>query len=424
MTAETVFFSWQLDTDRKTGKNFLQDAMREACKQLSKDPEFVEAERDFEADSDTSGVSGQPHIATTILSKIEAATVFVADLTYVGSTDNHKKRIPNANVMLEYGWALKVLGPNRILSLMNTAYGAPDTHPLPFDLDHFRWPIQFKLPPDADKSTTKQVLASLVHDLKKALRSLLVHNSEEREASAPQHVARQPLHGRSRFRRPDQVVGETWEPLMPFPLLPKRRVLFAEGPTMYLRLIPERSIATPLNDMRMADAALQTGAFRLRPFTSGQDIHQLRAEDGIGMCWMINSDNRTESVAFAFEDGEIWSVDSALLRSSRTDILPAYEIESAFMDGLKNYLGFLRYLGLQGRYKWIAGLEGASGRRFFFSATMGHLQPFYGQDLLSDRLEVDGIISIETTDVASALEPFFSRIYQKCSLDFRRLRTS
>jgi hypothetical protein len=62
----------------------------------------------------------------------------------VGSSEGHsKKLIPNPNVTLELGYAARSIGWDRIICVMNTAFGPPEE--LIFDLRHRRWPICYKL---------------------------------------------------------------------------------------------------------------------------------------------------------------------------------------------------------------------------------------------------------------------------------------
>ena len=58
-----------------------------------------------------------PPIVETIFKKIDRAAVFVADLTFAGRRPDGAP-IPNPNVLIEYGWALKALGHARIISIM------------------------------------------------------------------------------------------------------------------------------------------------------------------------------------------------------------------------------------------------------------------------------------------------------------------
>src|SRR5438034_10474649 len=130
--ARTIFFSWQADTPTRTGRNFIRDVLEEVCKRIAADTGVDEALRGVGVDSATRCVAGQPPIADTIFKKIDASSVFVADMTFVGKRIDTRPT-PNPNVLIEYGWALKEKTHERVISVMNTAYGAPSGETLPFN---------------------------------------------------------------------------------------------------------------------------------------------------------------------------------------------------------------------------------------------------------------------------------------------------
>ncbi|WP_125958890.1 hypothetical protein [Sphingomonas koreensis] len=123
-------------------------------------------------DRDTAGVPGSPPLVETIFSKVDRATAFLSDLSYVG-TRADGRRMPNPNVLLEHGWALRALSWRRIISVMNVAYGHPDEHPMPFDLQHFRRPILYDCPDDASNEQRAAARESLAVSLRTALRAIL-----------------------------------------------------------------------------------------------------------------------------------------------------------------------------------------------------------------------------------------------------------
>jgi len=116
--ARTVFFSWQADRSTREGRNLIERALESAVSRIAKDAEVEEAVREGLAlDKDTKGVPGSPPIFSTILDKIDRATVFVPDLTFVGTSADGRPT-PNPNVLIEYGWALKSLRDQRIVAVM------------------------------------------------------------------------------------------------------------------------------------------------------------------------------------------------------------------------------------------------------------------------------------------------------------------
>ncbi len=117
--ATTVFFSWQSD---RPGRNFIEKALQSAIDRISQDVKLDEPERGkLILDRDTKNIPGSPSIFETILKTIANAAIFVADVTFVGKTIEGDL-LPNPNVLLEYGYALRALGENRIIAVMNIAH--------------------------------------------------------------------------------------------------------------------------------------------------------------------------------------------------------------------------------------------------------------------------------------------------------------
>lgn len=78
----TVFYSWQSDRSSKICRDFVHIALKDAAERLA-------TRRGVEVvvDSDTQGVPGTPPITAVILEKIDSCDVFLADMTFVGETD-------------------------------------------------------------------------------------------------------------------------------------------------------------------------------------------------------------------------------------------------------------------------------------------------------------------------------------------------
>jgi hypothetical protein len=142
----TIFFSWQADTNTRSGRNFIQKALERAASRISDDTEVEDAVREeLTVDRDTIGVAGSPPIVETIFRKIDQAALFVPDLTFTGKRLDGRPT-PNPNVLIEYGWALKSLSHSRIVPVMNTAYGEPVADAMPFNMRHLRNPIPYHCP--------------------------------------------------------------------------------------------------------------------------------------------------------------------------------------------------------------------------------------------------------------------------------------
>ena len=124
-------------------------------------------------DHDTKDEPGTPHIADTIQKKIKRCGAFVADLTSVVSykaADGRKKQTPNPNVLIELGLAIRSRGWERIVLVMNDAFGSLDH--LPFDLKHHSFPITYTLSELSDRKAVEDKLADrLAEKLKLILRA-------------------------------------------------------------------------------------------------------------------------------------------------------------------------------------------------------------------------------------------------------------
>lgn len=168
----TLFYSWQSDRPYSLNRNFIECVLKKALIKIGRDLECKSALREDElkVDKDTQGIPGTPEITETILNKISECSIFVPDLSFICKTDNDRF-VPNPNVLIEYGWALKAIGLSRIVPVMNTAYGDP-SH-LPFDMRHLRWPITYYLTEETTQEEKKEIRAKLVSEFSNAITSIV-----------------------------------------------------------------------------------------------------------------------------------------------------------------------------------------------------------------------------------------------------------
>jgi len=147
-----LFYSWQSDIESALCRRFIASALDAAADRLK-----TERGIDLVIDSDTTGVSGTPKITDTILKRIDACDIFLTDMTFVGATAKGK-RLPNPNIMAEYGYAISTMESERILLVMNTHFGPPEA--LPFDLRHMRFPTRYKLGPGQSAVNRERALTA------------------------------------------------------------------------------------------------------------------------------------------------------------------------------------------------------------------------------------------------------------------------
>ena len=315
----TVFYSWQADHPTDTGRNLVERALREAIKALNSDAEIEEAERDdVRLDRDTLDVPGSPPIMQTIFAKVDVASAFVADLTFVAArTDG--RLMPNPNVTLEYGYALRALTHASVIGVMNTAFGDLDDNPLPFDLGHLRRPITYDCPSDATEEERKQVRKALAGTFKVALKLIFDKAPRAAVAEPPAFVRLEPLDGRARFRKGSEPIGELHGGL---PMLDDDgdpRVFLEPGPAMWLRVMPALALHTELRNTQIQDA-MQAQGVRAVPLNLHNETfssHGVRGPDGFGLCSRVH-DAMTRALIYGFKRGELWTIDSRPCKSPAT----------------------------------------------------------------------------------------------------------
>ncbi len=128
-----VFYSWQSDMSEHTHKLLIRTALTEAASAVTADPN---SEVVVSIDEAITERTGSPDIAASIFDKIRTADAFVCDITTITETvnpDGTKRRFCNPNVAIEFGYAIRVLGWDRVYSVFNKADGMKPED-LPFDV--------------------------------------------------------------------------------------------------------------------------------------------------------------------------------------------------------------------------------------------------------------------------------------------------
>jgi len=261
-----IFWSWQSDTPEKVGRHFVREALETAIQELQTELEIEEPNRQLHLDHDRKGVPGSPDLANTILEKIRASSVFIADVTPVGQTPGGKLML-NPNVAIELGYALAHVGDQGLLMVLNSAYG--DRESLPFDLRHKAGPVIYFLKPDAPKEERLQEQRSLSDTLKVAIRDCIIDKSRESSAISPIHIEIQPKGNSAIYFEYGEVLAERKHNGTLF------QVKYDPGPLLYLRLIPK--VAVP--EFKQKDIKNLIYGIKIRPF---------RRDVGRGESWERN----------------------------------------------------------------------------------------------------------------------------------------
>jgi hypothetical protein len=413
---QTIFYSWQSDTLHACNRTFIEEALQAAIDRLHANAELIPALRDavFEVDRDTKGVSGSPPITQTILDKIESCSAFVADITFVGKSLRKTQRkparlIPNPNVLIEYGVALKCVGHRRIIAVMNTAFGQPARENLPFDLRHLRWPITYNYS-ETGGCDRNAIFETLVGELADALIEILKSESklgEDVRLFTPHQSSKDPA---TFFNSPAELVGDdVFGDETPNLTVPN------EG-RAYLRLYPSKEIAQLDTELAARTLASRGG---LRPM--GLDIRGWTpARNKFGaIVYDASRDGKLFNFTQLFLSGEIWGVDAFAVNASHCrQFSPNYGkgyiaslfVERTFVLSLANYLQFAKeFLHLPLPLNIRAGLTDVKG---YPMATEGG---FVGR-VLHNHIEWEGVVSSYDRLPHEILRPFFDRVWQQCGL--------
>lgn len=146
-----IFYSWQSDLPNPTNRRFIGDALGKVAKAIHQD-DSIQVEPVI--DRDTQDVAGSPDIANTIFDKIKNCQIFVCDVSIINQGSD-RRLAPNPNVLVELGYALGILGWERVVLVINTAFGTIES--LPFDL-RMRRVINYELPQEIEKTNARREL--------------------------------------------------------------------------------------------------------------------------------------------------------------------------------------------------------------------------------------------------------------------------
>ena len=409
----TLFFSWQSDTPESIGSEFIERALETALTAVTDDARIEKTTRDegIMVDRDTRGVAGVPPIVDTIFDKIDRATIFVPDLTFVGKRRNGRP-IPNPNVLVEYGWALKALGYTRIIPVMNVAFGEPTPETMPFDMRHLRHPkCTYNLPKDASedqrRSEWTRLACSLASEIGQALRNAEPGGDVDGKEKEP-FPAADPREGQARFRAKGEPLGETVD---------RRAIALAEGPAMWLRVMPEADTGKRWRATDLKLLATQSSHF-LSPLGNEAfgnfDLGHIYADDGFGVYVHRIPPQPSPCIAFVFKTGEVWAIDTHHL--SVNNVIPF--VEPYFITAFERYTALLhKQLGVAPPYQWIAGIEGVKGRAIEVPLNAPRQVLIEGArgSCMSPAVVVPGTHR-EGSDPRESLRSFFIQLFDSCNV--------
>ncbi|AIT79789.1 hypothetical protein [Novosphingobium pentaromativorans] len=349
----TIFWSWQSDLDPRVTRNIVRDALALAIEDLD-----AELEERHELTSDTKGVAGSPDIVSTILAKIEAAKVFVGDVTPIAVAANGKA-IANPNVLIELGYAKRAIGLERVITVWNTAYPGATIEQLPFDMRGRRGPMSFHLPegaPSADLRTERDKLRSALREALRA--SIAVATPALPEPSSPAWQYAHPADPALWF-----------DPATPLTInedgAPGTKVL-TEGPYGYVRIRP-----------RHWSAPRETVQDGVRPRIMGptQGYSWGATKGGFivysGSLRASGERPLTNCVMQFRSTGELWGVDPFIADREDRALFFADALISHINDFIDENLPVLQRQGAKGPFDVMIGATGLEGLHWISDTRWG-----------------------------------------------------
>jgi len=385
-----LFYSWQSDRDSKVCKEFIWRALEEAAGR-------IEAEHGIalRLDRDTLGLAGTPAVTKAILDKISACDIFVADMTFVGRAESaSQKYLPNPNIMTEYGYARAVKASDRILLVMNTAFGPP--RELPFDMREFRFPAEYSIESTVSDSARRQRRSAFAETLVPHLLEVIAVVQMEREKDAPFDDREERVLAALTNLDLSTNRGE----------LPTRVV----GPRLRLCLAPFALLDPPLFDLKLMKS--------LRPRFVPEGFASELRDDFIDSHQWASFDPpqavgglpnpQSQWIVRVVEPGMLeMTIQLGTFIAEGVPIpVDGYKLEARLVRGAQQLAMLADLTGLGGRFAFVALLHGVSDVRIGRSRAAGH--PVRHRDFSLGTV----CLSSSQDLTAEALHPFLNRMWR------------
>jgi hypothetical protein len=363
-----LFWSWQSESPVRIGRIFVRDALREAIEQLKLLADIDEPERDTaRIDHDPGRISGGLELVRDIMKRIEAAAMFVADVTAVSrigsgadiNPDNAGNKLINSNVAMEMGYASRALGEQKLLMVFNSHYGWQEE--LPFDVRNRGDAIAFTLSPNAGRpeieSERKKLSARLVSAIDRCV--------QDPEPTPQQSAATPSTFNKAVYFQAGEVLAEVGESAAS-----GASYSYSTDTFCYLRLIPMPKLERALPLATLMDAVQRAPLLSRQPggALSGRNSYgaigfEVGSQPGRGRGKLATSTQ-------LFPTGELWSLSAALIALERGErpawiklpFLASVVFERVYYDTLRALIAFAQQsLSLSPPWQVECGLVGIQG---------------------------------------------------------------
>lgn len=353
---KTVFWSWQSDRSERETRHLIREALVVALDRRTGESDIEER---LEIDHDTRGLPGSPDIVASILEKIDAASVFVADITPIAISEGGK-HIANPNVLIELGYAKKALGTARVVTVWNTAFTHSRPEDLPFDLRGRRGPITYELETGASREALGKARVSLIDGLADRIGVCLDHLPPAAPLALPWQAA---IDGDpSLWVKPGEpiMVNEGWG---------SGTRIFIDGGRWYVRILPAGFDPKALDSVSHGPVVGSYGGF-----SSGQVTGGLMTYSG-----SVRADVPPELDAASMwfrKTGEIWGFQTRIGGEYRgRQVFYGDLIPERWAEVLASGLNMLANSGALGPYSVRLGVTGLGGLHWDVGQTFGGEPP-------------------------------------------------
>ena len=390
-----------------------RSALDAASKQLKDGLAIEDAPRRVEVEIDqyTQGEPGSPSVAATIFRKIEKSDAFVADLTFTSCRESEPGApAPNPNVLLEYGYALRALGEQRIIAVFNEEFGKFDDPP--FDLRHKRRPIRYRTSAAESDEQAQAARLDLRQRLDKELAGAIqdiVQNAPPKPGD-PSAVDTRPLVGE--FPLESGVFLGSSDVKHPFP----------SGSKILLGLRSRHGELSLTNYEALRVAMKSLGPLGLRCTRGASSAGSARVLSGAARVVYPGPDETAvQNASILLRDGSLLGTDCKHAGWCKQAPFPhpyvsAGQLEKILKDGPSNFLELAgNQLNLDLPLDVGVALEGA--RNHYLAVDRSVSFDLFLGPLLDDRIEDRFRIDHYGVDPAEVLTPFFKKVCDELGLE-------
>ena len=355
--------------------------------------------------------------------------------------------MPNSNVMIELGYALSELGPERIIYVMNTHYG-PESK-LPFDLRNRRWPITYGLAPESGDGLRNEERTQLTSSLKRAIEAIAKLPPREGNRTLTQRIEAMELFmnslsgnmaqntailnlinslqtslGPAQMPSPDPMkeILQKRDLLMQRVLTGQFENLVADHGVLVLNIMPLKHLSSPLalftpktrNELTLklkplAAAGWSDANYADRLVTFSTKIRGLNMNDAVTEITLEGIINAAGHRVICVDPG---SLDESV--SKDVQIIPSMAFERNIIDAVSSYTQALSDFGADGPWLVALGFINMSKSRLYVGIRYGFGgREYQGSQILPQPVEISKHISLQDHQlVAKALRPIFDFIWR------------